>query len=175
MSKTVFRFLFLGLVALFVGCTAAGQPIEEVEPTALPAETAVATPTAEDSATPVREVTPIVATVPVTEEVIMPSNPTIPTPSSPTVQQAKEDLAQRLDIAVEAIEVVQVEEVTWRDGSLGCPQPGMAYTQALVNGTRIKLEANGQIYHYHSGGGAPFLCENPEEPLPPGQGGLDDT
>lgn len=88
------------------------------------------------------------------------------------VKAAKADLAERLGIEQEEIEVVSVEEVTWRDGSIGCPEPGMAYTQALVNGTRILLEAEGQTYHYHSGrGAAPFLCENPQEPLEGGSSG----
>jgi hypothetical protein len=62
--------------------------------------------------------------------------------------------------------VVSSEEVTWRDASLGCPQPGMNYAQMLTNGTRIVLEAAGQQYNYHSGShGAPFLCANPQPPL----------
>lgn len=82
------------------------------------------------------------------------------------VQHALADLAQRLDIPDGEIELVSFEEVTWRDGSLGCPQPGRAYTQALVNGSRIILEADGQRWHYHSGGGRePFLCMTPQEPL----------
>lgn len=87
------------------------------------------------------------------------------------VQQAVQDLASRLDIAESEVDVVSVEEVTWRDGSLGCPQPGRVYTQALVNGSRIILEAEGQRWHYHSGGGRdPFLCMTPQEPLDTGDG-----
>jgi hypothetical protein len=81
---------------------------------------------------------------------------------NPLVRLAKEDLAERLGIPIGEIAVVHIQEVTWRDGSLGCPQPGMFYTQALVNGTLLQLEHDGIIYQYHSGGsGAPFLCENP--------------
>ena len=62
--------------------------------------------------------------------------------------------------------VVSSDEVTWRDGSLGCPEPGMFYTQALIPGTRTILEVAGKQYHYHSGGNrAPFLCENPQPPV----------
>ena len=83
---------------------------------------------------------------------------------NPLVSQAKEDLAERLGIPVSEIELLKIEEVTWRDGSLGCPQPGMLYTQALVNGSLIQLVHSGTIYQYHSGkGGAPFLCENPHK------------
>lgn len=88
----------------------------------------------------------------------------IPTPSDPGRQdfvlQAMQDLAQRLNIDIARIDLVEMEEVVWPDGSLGCPQPGMSYTQALVDGMRIRLSVDGQIYNYHSGGGRPpFLCE----------------
>ena len=46
--------------------------------------------------------------------------------------------------------VVQVEEVTWPDGSLGCPQPGMAYTQALVPGYRVTTFAGGERVVWHT-------------------------
>ncbi len=69
-------------------------------------------------------------------------------------------MAQRLGVDPGAITTVCQEEVTWRDGSLGCPQPGMRYTQALVNGYRIVLEHDGTTYRYHGGGRRPpFLCE----------------
>ena len=106
----------------------------------------------------------------------MTKTPQIPPPPGSTENQlvayAKEDLAKRLGIPVEEIELVSMEEVTWRDGSLGCPKPGMAYTQALVNGTLIVLSVDLRQYRYHSGrGGTPFLCENkPDPPLPPDLG-----
>ncbi len=78
----------------------------------------------------------------------------------PQVAQAKADLAQRLDISEEAIQVVTVEEVIWPDGSLGCPQPGIEYPQVPQDGLRIVLEVAGKRYEYHSGGvRPPFLCE----------------
>jgi hypothetical protein len=83
-------------------------------------------------------------------------------------RKAKQDLAARLSIPVHSIELVKLEEVTWRDGSLGCPQRGMVYTQALVNGSLIVLRANGRVYEYHSGKGRdPFYCATPEPPLSP--------
>lgn len=81
------------------------------------------------------------------------------TPDLDPIAQAKADLAARLGIEPAEVTVVSSTEVTWPDGSLGCPEPGMFYTQALVNGTRTVLEAGGNRYNYHSGGGrAPFLC-----------------
>jgi hypothetical protein len=77
------------------------------------------------------------------------------------------DLASRLGIPETDIEVLSEENVTWRDGSLGCPRPGMMYTQALVEGSRIVLRAGGRDYSYHSGAGKPpFYCEDPVSPAP---------
>lgn len=62
---------------------------------------------------------------------------------------ARQDLAGRLDSTPEAIVVREAGWVTWPDGSLGCPQPDQMYTQALVPGYRLVLEAGGQRYRYH--------------------------
>ena len=88
----------------------------------------------------------------------------IPTPLDASLQamltQVKDDLAKRLSIDPSKIELVEMSSVTWPDGSLGCPKPGMAYTQMLVDGMRIRLKAGSQVYEYHSGGSRPaFLCE----------------
>ena len=75
---------------------------------------------------------------------------------------AREDLANRLGIPVEQIELITMEFVTWPDGSLGCPEPGVEYIQVQREGTLIRLRADKHIYQYHSGGGRPpFLCEHP--------------
>lgn len=88
----------------------------------------------------------------------------VPTPLDPSLQkivtQAKSDLAQRLAMDPAQIDLVEAASVTWPDGSLGCPQPGMAYIQVQVDGLLIRLRARDHIYEYHSGGArAPFLCE----------------
>ncbi|MDJ0791958.1 MAG: hypothetical protein QNJ71_08680 [Acidimicrobiia bacterium] len=78
------------------------------------------------------------------------------------VVTAQADLANRLGISEDVIDWVSHEEVDWPDGSLGCPQPGMVYTQAIVNGTLTVFEVDGVEYRYHAGGGRdPFLCEQP--------------
>lgn len=80
----------------------------------------------------------------------------------PVVEQARADLAARIDVAESSIEVVSSDTVTWSDGSLGCPEEGKMYTQALVQGSRVVLNAEGETYDYHAGSdGDPFLC--PEE------------
>lgn len=89
-----------------------------------------------------------------------------PPPPSGPAEQAKADLVKRLGVDAGQVTVVSSAEVMWRDGSLGCPEPGMHYTQALVNGSRIVLESGGKQYHYHSGPSRPpFLCTNPQPPV----------
>lgn len=76
------------------------------------------------------------------------------------VDQAVQDLSGRLGVSTDAIEVESAEAVTWPDGSLGCPEPGHSYTQALVEGFRVILRHEGEVYDYHAGSDTPpFLCE----------------
>ena len=89
------------------------------------------------------------------------------------VDSSRADLAEKLDVSEDEVELVEARYVTWRDSSLGCPQPGYEYLQALVNGTRIQLRHAGTVYHYHGGKNkAPALCEKPDSksPLPYGSG-----
>ena len=92
------------------------------------------------------------------------SGSTSPDPVEPGLEglanRAREDLARRLSIPVEQIEVLESKSVVWPDGGLGCPEPEMAYTQVPVEGVLIRLRAEGRVYSYHGGEGRPlFLCE----------------
>lgn len=76
-------------------------------------------------------------------------------------ESARADLANRFDVEESSVQVAVAEFVTWSDGSLGCPQPGMFYTQALVDGSRVVLEHGGRFFAYHAGvDEKPFLCES---------------
>ena len=56
--------------------------------------------------------------------------------------------------------VVSTEAVTWNDGSLGCPKPGVMYTQQIIEGYRVIVEAGGDRYDYRAGSsGEPKRCE----------------
>jgi hypothetical protein len=85
-------------------------------------------------------------------------------PLAQVAQLAVADLASRLGVAPEEIEVLRAEETTWSDGSLGCPQPDQLYTQALVDGYRVILQHSERLFPYHAGAdAAPFLCESDEK------------
>lgn len=71
-------------------------------------------------------------------------------------------LAADRGINRDTITVVEVEEVQWPNGSLGCPKPDFIYTQAVVPGIRVILEAAGETYSYHGTTEADlFLCDQP--------------
>ncbi len=99
----------------------------------------------------------------------------------PVIEYAQQDLAGILGMDNWwDLGVLEARSVVWPDGGLGCPTPGMAYIQVLVDGALIRLWYGDKEYEYHSGGSrAPFLCEHPapapppnDNPLPsPGSGG----
>jgi hypothetical protein len=70
-----------------------------------------------------------------------------------------EHAARETGLARDALVVTSAEPVTWPDGSLGCPQPGMMYTQALVPGYRIRVRAGNDLLDYHASRRGSFvLC-----------------
>jgi hypothetical protein len=85
------------------------------------------------------------------------------------VQAARDDAAHRTGAAASQMELVSSQRVTWRDGSLGCPEAGMMYTQQLVPGFRVRLRVKGAVLDYHaSESGKVVLCpaERAVDPLP---------
>lgn len=75
------------------------------------------------------------------------------------ITYSKQDLATRLGLTLDAINVSGATPVNWRSGALGCPKPGMSYTDALVPGIWIVLRVDKTTYRYHGrSGGQPFYC-----------------
>jgi heat shock protein HslJ len=124
---------------------------------------------------------PIDLASPVDGTPVAPTLPSGTTQISPAarslVELARQALAKELGVDAAAIRVVQIEEVEWRDSSLGCPKPGMNYLQVITPGYRITLEAQGRSYQYHTDTGKRVVrCDmpptratpaapNPENPL----------
>jgi len=71
------------------------------------------------------------------------------TPSS-IADAVLSDAASRTGMEKATLVVESAEPVTWPDGSLGCPEPGMMYTMALVPGYRIRVRAGEQVLDYHA-------------------------
>lgn len=73
------------------------------------------------------------------------------------------DLAAYTGIDPADIVVVAHEQVTWRNGSLGCAKPGDSYVQMLIEGYRIVLRAGSEEHSYHGANGqVPFRCARPD-------------
>lgn len=145
--------------------TDAPMPIDDPTPTDDVITTDAATPTdnsnTSDDIAPPSDATPTSTATPSDDSADAPTS----TPDRLGASAAA-DLAERLGIDPEAVAVVSIDEVTWPDSSLGCPQKGMMYTQVLTPGIRIVLEANGLQYRYHAGNSRdPFYCAAPQEPV----------
>jgi hypothetical protein len=143
------RWLVVG-IALFamLACT----PI--VAPGAVDTPEVAATPAPQSEQTPA---------TPEAEEETMAPQPA----NNEVAALAAEDLAARLSVPVEQIQVREVRAVTWPDASLGCPQPGMMYAQVTQDGLLIRLSVGEEMYFYHSGSNQkPFLCEQLSEVIP---------
>jgi hypothetical protein len=175
------------LLLLLIGCTAVTTTDEPGE-TAVPSETeatttiepeeppVIGTPETESEPTPTEDENKQVSepvTVDLGDVTPVPLEGTLvvqPAPGNPglkdPVVQAMLDLSARVGADVDDIELVSLLEVTCRDGSLGCPEPGVAYTQALAPGQQLILQVDGEEYHYHSGKNGAFkYCGDPVPPL----------
>ncbi len=175
--------LLLGALAL-AGCSGAGRdtfgpaaatklPPPSPTAAAIPSETPA--PVAYPSETPASAAYPVTTSAPIAYPAGTPLPPEMP-PVSPIpmgsetapvginpalLELAKQDLAQRLSVAADQITVVSAEYEDWPDSSLGCPQPGMAYSQVLTPGYRFILQYGQKQYDYHTGlKGTLVLCTN---------------
>lgn len=70
------------------------------------------------------------------------------------------DAARRFQVEESAVVLVRAEQLTFPDGSLGCPQPGRMYTQALVPGYRlVARSALGESRYHADSRGNLATCE----------------
>ncbi len=60
------------------------------------------------------------------------------------------DAARRFSVSESSVVLTRAERVTWPDASLGCPEPGTMYTQALVAGFRLVAKTSGGELLYHT-------------------------
>lgn len=163
------RNFFLALLGLMIA-TAAGTrctppPAQAPETTEEPeANSPLARPTTSESpnhtsplAPPTETRTPLPTDVPPARTAV-----SIPSQAAKAVTWAQADLAARLDIPPDQIEIVTIEFVQWRDSSLGCPQPGMMYAQVITPGYRILLQSEEKRYEYHAAQGrdSAILCKS---------------
>lgn len=81
------------------------------------------------------------------------------------MQRIRADVVKRAGGAESDIVVVHAQAARWNDGALGCPEPGMGYTQALVDGFWVVLRHGGREWDYRTRGTGHFrLCEHDGRP-----------
>lgn len=97
-----------------------------------------------------------------------PRSPDLPGATPPPVSAVPEafldaileESASLSSVDVSQIIVTRAGAVTWPDGSLGCPQPDMTYTQAVVDGYWVVVQAGGDEYDFRVGSTGDFrLCQ----------------
>ena len=150
----IFASLLL-MVVLIAGCVAPGAvPAGEsaaAEQTGSEVEMPVADP--EDSAnTPITEF-PMTDTITTTAEI-----------SVGAALSARQILAQRLQLPLDAISMVSAEPVEWPDSCLGVAAAGVMCMQVITPGYRVTLATQGDSYVFHTDetGGTVRLASAPE-------------
>jgi hypothetical protein len=93
---------------------------------------------------------------------------TVPPTTAPIVGPLPPELQEKITADLEArsgapratFTLVRAEPMIWSDGSLGCPQPGLFYTQVLEEGYWIVWQVDGREYDYRATQRGTFiLCE----------------
>jgi hypothetical protein len=78
----------------------------------------------------------------------------------PSVDAALRDAAEHLGVSPADLHVDQVDARQWGDSSLGCPKPGLMYSQIVTPGFLIVVSAPGKQLEYHSDArGRVVLCQ----------------
>lgn len=141
MSSPVRVVAALALLVVVAGCSASGAPSDA--PASFPIRPSPSfdlPPSAPPS------------DAPVTGEV--------PAPILEAVQRQLTEDVPGVDLS--AATVVLAEAVEWSDGSLGCPEPGMLYTQAITPGYHVVISVAGTEYDYRAtDAGQVRLCAEP--------------
>ena len=71
---------------------------------------------------------------------------------------AKKVVADFLSLPMDGVSLVSLEAEEFNDSSLGCPEPGMSYLQALTSGYRVVLEADGRRFDVRVSAGHGRIC-----------------
>ena len=78
------------------------------------------------------------------------------------VYAAREDLARRLNVPLERVEVVSEKPMVWPDSNMGCVRVGVRMDKVTTKGSQLILIAEGQMHYYHARPGETYqFCEMP--------------
>lgn len=164
MSKRACILVVIGLLA-----AACGEGIEDAAPSpTTPTSVSITTTTTTTTAVPEDDYGPVGEDDPYEDGTDAgtppPSPPESAVPDS-LIAAIIDDVAGRTGLTSDSFVVVEAIAVVWNDGSLGCPEPGVFYTQATVDGYHVVVEGGGAQYDYRVGDNGAFrLCESPGAP-----------
>ncbi|MGW8226305.1 MAG: hypothetical protein ACWGOY_11255, partial [Anaerolineales bacterium] len=95
---------------------------------------------------------------------------TIPAPDeqtiNPLVAQAKADLADRLKVSIDQIDLFKIVQAKWPYDGIGCSLPNGVSVGTSTQGYQILLRANDEQYMYHTDGKdwvVPCIVKPPNE------------
>jgi hypothetical protein len=72
------------------------------------------------------------------------------------------EIAHLANVPIDQVIVKSAESLTFPDGGLGCPVPGMVYTQVQVDGFKIVADVGGKTYDFRGTGPDRFRqCTTP--------------
>jgi hypothetical protein len=137
MAQTVFAFAILALTAMLPLAIAEARPDEPKQ-----TETEIVRSSAMGASSTKEETNRVKGEVP-----------------QAILETILKEVAALARVGPDQVAIERAESVVWNDGSLGCPEPGMAYTQALVKGYWVVVEAAGKKYDFRVGSAGSFrLC-----------------
>ena len=91
----------------------------------------------------------------------IPSSTLLPVDIPGAAQVAMNDLAGKLGIRVDQIQLASIDAVNWPDGCLGVQQIGVMCAKGPVPGFRVVLLSNGMQYEYHTNQDATAIIQSP--------------
>ena len=133
-------YLVAFALALAVACGS------EPDAPASPEPVSTSTPETQVPSAPPSAGTPASTVLPMT--LVTLSAPELRGLSHSGLSAAVDDLRQRVTGDLDQVKIVRAESATWRNASLGCPDPGKMYTQALTGGIWLVLSHAGLDYDY---------------------------
>ena len=91
----------------------------------------------------------------------IPSSTQLPVDIPHAAQVVMKDLAGKLGVGVDLVQLASIEAVNWSDGCLGVQQIGVMCAKGPVPGFRVVLLANGMEYEYHTNQDATAMVQSP--------------
>ncbi len=82
--------------------------------------------------------------------------------SDATVEIARNDLARRLDVPLEQVQVVSRTVREWPDSRMGCERVGVPVDEVITPGSALLLGVAGKTHYYYARPGETYqYCELP--------------